>query len=169
MDRNHDGSLSFEEFAAGMARIHQHAAAARGRMGGPAGHHRMAGPMGRPMGNPMGHSMGRSMGHPAFGGPYVGRLGAGPSMGERGAEMFEKMDANHDHQLSRDEAPPRLKAHFADIDRNKDGQLSPQELKQAFEAKFSHPEHGHRDAKPDAGPRHDKKLAPPDRKPVQQP
>ncbi len=144
LDRDRDGKLSREEFAAGMARLHHHASAMKGRSG-----HPMAGP-----------AMGRHQ--PRHPGPA-------PSMQGRGKEVFQKLDANKDHQISRDEAPPRLKAHFADIDRNKDGQLAPEELKRAFEAKFSQRPRDGRDSKPEGGPPSERQKPGADRKPSARP
>jgi Ca2+-binding EF-hand superfamily protein len=52
---------------------------------------------------------------------------------EKGAERFQKLDADGDGRISRAEAQasPRLAAHFDELDVNKDGFLTPDEMKAA--------------------------------------
>lgn len=73
------------------------------------------------------------------GGPDSGsgrkRSGNGQDDGQRrpgGRAMLERLDRNGDGQISRDEAPQRMKQNFDRIDANGDGQLTPQELQQAM-------------------------------------
>ncbi|MEK6155597.1 EF-hand domain-containing protein [Flavobacteriaceae bacterium 3-367] len=50
-------------------------------------------------------------------------------------ELFAKMDANEDGQISEEECKGPLKKHFAKIDTNEDGYLSKEELEDAPRSK----------------------------------
>ena len=55
---------------------------------------------------------------------------------EQMKERWNKLDANHDGKLSKEEAQqgaPRLAEHFDQLDLNHDGQVTPEELRQARE------------------------------------
>ncbi|MHC4408392.1 MAG: EF-hand domain-containing protein [Planctomycetota bacterium] len=53
----------------------------------------------------------------------------GRAPGERGGDMFARMDTNKDGKISKEEAPDRLKGAFADYDKNGDGFLDAEERK----------------------------------------
>jgi len=64
--------------------------------------------------------------------PQAGQAGqAGPA--ERLKAMFEKMDADGNGTISREEAPERMKQNFDRVDTNGDGVLDRSELKVMFE------------------------------------
>jgi Ca2+-binding EF-hand superfamily protein len=61
--------------------------------------------------------------------------GAGKGKGKQGFQRLLTMsDTNGDGKLSEDEAPPRLKQHFAQIDKNGDGYLEPGEIQAALKS-----------------------------------
>ncbi|MGY0391162.1 EF-hand domain-containing protein [Bizionia sp. KMM 8389] len=47
------------------------------------------------------------------------------------SELLEKMDANEDGKLAKDEISGNLKNHFSDIDTDEDGYITEEELKNA--------------------------------------
>ena len=51
------------------------------------------------------------------------------------AEIIEKMDANEDGKLSKDEITGRLKEHFDSIDANEDGFITEEEFENATKPK----------------------------------
>lgn len=53
--------------------------------------------------------------------------------GTKRPEALKRIDANGDGQISKDEAPPRLKENFSKLDTNGDGFLDPQELRKALQ------------------------------------
>jgi len=144
LDRDHDGKLSPEEFAAGMARFH----------------HR-------------GDSPSHPSREPARHGQAGRHRPTAASMVSHGKEIFAQLDTDKDGKINRAEAPERLKAHFDEIDANKDGQLTPDELKKAFEARFGHRSGAARPGKPEGesqrGHHHGKRpTPPPEKKPAEQ-
>jgi len=113
--------MSLEEFAAGMARLHQRRS------------HGDAKPTRRP--EP------RAVESPRGGPPHRRPGQAGPEGHRPGFDplsWFKAADKNHDGKLSADEAPERMKAHFKQLDKDGDGQLTPEELKQGFAAMMKH-------------------------------
>lgn len=58
--------------------------------------------------------------------PRPGEPAAGP-----GRQFFDRLDANGDGKISRDEAPPRLRDRFNRIDANNDGSITPDEFRNA--------------------------------------
>jgi Ca2+-binding EF-hand superfamily protein len=106
MDANHDGVLSRQEFLD----AHQKMMGGAGHDGGPM-HERMErGPEGGPMG----------IDHPGGGHPG------------RGMKMMERMDANGDHAITRDEFLAGALKRFDAADANHDGKLTPEERRAAM-------------------------------------
>jgi len=66
----------------------------------------------------------------AGGQPFGGAPQAAKGKGDPRA-FFERLDANKDGKLSRDELPEQLRANFDRLDANTDGSLNPEELAQA--------------------------------------
>lgn len=60
---------------------------------------------------------------------WRGKKGKQGKRGKRGAKHFEKLDADGNGVIGRDEAPPRMQERFAELDANSDGSLSQDELK----------------------------------------
>lgn len=57
---------------------------------------------------------------------------------QQAKERFNKIDANHDGKLSRDEAQqsaPKLAEHFDKLDANGDGQVTAEEMREARRAR----------------------------------
>jgi collagen type III alpha len=63
---------------------------------------------------------------PLAGGPPPGRPGAGALPAPR--QMFERLDANKDGKLTKEELPERMQEGFARLDANGDGTLNVEEL-----------------------------------------
>jgi Ca2+-binding EF-hand superfamily protein len=111
LDANKDGSISRAEFDAAFA-----ARAERRGEDGPG--------MGR----------GRMMRDHAMreGGPREGRMRGGMA-GGFGANMFERLDTDHDGRVSLAEAKARALAMFDRVDANRDGTVTPDERRAAME------------------------------------
>lgn len=117
LDANHDGSISRAEFDGAMASRAEHR-----REGGPA--------MGR---GRMGHG-GAMMRHGGPRGGDMARRGGGMGgMGGFGANMFERLDGDHDGRVSLAEAQSRALAMFDRVDANRDGTVTPDERRSARE------------------------------------
>ncbi len=116
LDANHDGSISRAEFDGAMAARAEHRREGAPGMG--------RGPMMR----------GEGMRH---GGPGDGRMarrgGGMGGMGGFGANMFERLDADHDGRVSLAEAQAKALAMFDRIDANRDGTVTPDERRAARE------------------------------------
>jgi Ca2+-binding EF-hand superfamily protein len=75
---------------------------------------------------------------PLAGGGPPGRPGAGPPpVAPR--QMFERLDANQDGKLTREELPERMRENFARLDPNGDGTLSLDELARGIAAGMLQP------------------------------
>lgn len=57
----------------------------------------------------------------------------GPAKGDRGAKMFEKLDADKNGTISEAEFIAKSKERFAAMDANGDGQVTPEEAKAVHE------------------------------------
>lgn len=114
-DANGDGSISKEEFAAGMKKI-------RERLGGPRAHF---GPGMGPFAGPPG--MRPPLAPPGMSARTGFQAGKLPSAGD----WIERLDKNKDGKLTKDEAPERLWERVSKADANKDGAVTKDELEAA--------------------------------------
>ena len=109
-DKDKDGKLSLDEFAAGLQRLRS---AARS--------HRAPGP-GWPL--------------PARRGGWPGKPpAAAKHLGPSPEALFHRLDANQDGKLSKEEIPERMRAKLDQRDANHDGFLTLEELRQAPQGK----------------------------------
>ncbi len=136
LDTNKDGSLSKEEFVAGMKALHQRLQAARGPRFGPPGPSRMAPPATRrPLGPPAaGPRPGTPGMYRAFGPPRPGAaMGAGPRTPPEPPNLVARWDKNKDGKLTKDEVPERAWQFLSKADADNDGAVTPEELQSARE------------------------------------
>jgi Ca2+-binding EF-hand superfamily protein len=113
-DTNGDGSLSKEEFAAGLQKMREKF------------HEMMRSHFGEQQGRPFG-PMGM---HPPF-----GPMGMTPPTP---AELFAKYDKNKDGKLTKDEVPAWLWEHISKADANGDGAVTKEELEAAHKKMLEH-------------------------------
>jgi Ca2+-binding EF-hand superfamily protein len=145
-DTNGDGSLSKDEFVAGVQKIREKIhEMMRSHFGGPAGPHfgpqaapNVCPPGKKPFAKPAGerpsfgpHGM-RSPGGPGDGHPFFGHRGMTPPSA---ADLIAKFDKNKDGKLTKDEVPAGLWEHISKADTNGDGAVTKDEL-EAFHKKM---------------------------------
>ena len=164
-DTNGDGSISKEEFAAGMKKMHERMRQRMGPWGGPRAPH--FGPQGRPfdMRPQFGPQAGPSGMPPQFG-PQAGPFGMPPQFGPQAGSpgmrppfgppttglhfgaaggkppgvsaLFERFDKNKDGKLTKDEVPGPMWEHLSKADVNKDGAVTKEEFEAAHKKMQEH-------------------------------
>ena len=138
LDANHDGSISRAEFDAASAARAGHRGEGRGPRGGEAMNDGPQSEGGMPGGDMRdGRGMregGMCEGGMREGGMREGRMRRGGMAGGGfGANMFERLDADHDGRVSLAEAQAKALAMFDRVDANRDGTVTPDERRTARE------------------------------------
>jgi Ca2+-binding EF-hand superfamily protein len=133
LDANHDGSISRAEFDAASAARAGHRGEGRGPRGGEAMNDGPS-PEGGMPGGDMRDGRGMREGGMREGGMRErGMHLGGMAGGGFGANMFERLDADHDGRVSLAVATSRALAMFDRADANRDGTVTPEERRAAME------------------------------------